>query len=490
MIPRPYRGYQEVGAAPKSELKAFDATNLLDLTPFDPAHVKDVTYGGKLTWFPTDAAFGMGYYRDSTSGASGTILHGDGTTGRVTVGVSEVVANAQTASSNKYVTALHTANTVIGFGTKFGGDDGWKTFLRFGTTASGRDRLAAISYAEPGAGLVADLDGTTRRNSVLVGYRAIDAGYAPLATQYDVFAGNQLLFARLGQTTTRWGAKAARVYETSLSVARGANGGIPAYSSVGLTRTVPLYGGFSLDLVAARSTIAGSVVARQDGKFLVTGAAATTLLNNDTATANLSYQNNTFQLKLGESLTHSPACSSATSCASPFAHALTGSASAVSGYWLVNGNIQPGSTQTNNPGGTSIASNQIVRSYLAAYHVCSIFGGKLGFEPSLVYKNNISEDSSAFTPGNLIEEDVDIGNLDGAALRLSYKRAADQKWVPVPLTGKAFSFTIVTKESTIWRTNKALDPCIRRIEKKDTTPNTLQTEGGASTPTAKNPVQR
>jgi hypothetical protein len=30
VVPRPYRGYQETGAAPKSELKAFDATNLLE----------------------------------------------------------------------------------------------------------------------------------------------------------------------------------------------------------------------------------------------------------------------------------------------------------------------------------------------------------------------------------------------------------------------------------------------------------------------------
>ena len=481
VVPRPYRGYQETGAAPKSELKAFDATNLLDLKPFDPSHIKEVTYGGKLTWLPTDAAFGLGYYRDRVQGATGTILHGDGTFGNVTFGASEVIANTQTPSSNKYVTALHTANTVVGALGAFGRDNGWKTFVRFGSVATGNDWLGTISYAEPGAGRILDDDGTTLRHSMLLGYRAIDARYDPLATQYDIFAGNQMAFARLGSSLTRWG-KTPRVYETTLSLARAANGGIPSYSNVGLTHTIPLYDGLSLDLVAARSTMAGSVAARQSGKFVVTGAPAATLLDNDTATANLSYQTSTVQLKLGESLTHSPSCDSATSCTSPFAHALTGSASVVSGYWLVNGNIQPGSTQTNNPGGTSIASNQIVRSYLAAYHVCHVFGTSVGMEPSLVYKNNISEDTSAFTPGNLIEEDVDIGALNGAALRLSYKRAADQHWLPTPLTGNAFSFAIVSSSQTLWQTNKKIDPCIAREKNNNQPKPTLKTAAGMRTP--------
>ena len=487
VIDKPYRGFSS-SSVPKSQNKAFDWSDVLDLQPFNPAKINEVTYGGKYMWFPTHSAFGAGYYRDRVAAATGTIIHGEGTIGSLTVGASEVVASAQSPSKNLYLTKgsdgtgsprLHSANTVFGAAQGFG-DGVWQSFIRFASVDTGNDVLAAISSSSRDGGRIVEENGQALRYSSLFGYRGIDPAYTPLATGYNPLSGTHMVFARIARAMVLPGKDADQTLETALSVARAIAGpGQPArYSSVSLTQALPLGGWFtglkdySVNVVLARSTLARTVVARQSGKFIVNDQSP---VNNDTATASLGYSSKFIQLSLGQSATHSPACNQVKNqpviCDATFAHGLTAAATARLGLFVLDGNIAPGSAQSNNPGGTSLASNQLVRTALLAYHVCGpskgLFKG-LGLEPTLVLKNNISEQDSSFIPGTLIEESVDIGKTAGQlALRLSLKRVYDAPGGNSGLAANTFGIGIVSGSQTRWAAYKKIDPCLNPIKKTD-----------------------
>jgi hypothetical protein len=487
VIDKPFRGFSS-SSVPKSQNKAFDWSDVLDLQPFNPAKINEVTYGAKYMWFPTRSAFGAGYYRDRTEGATGTMIHGEGTIGDLTVGASEVVASTQTVSKNLYVTKgpdgtgnsrLHSANTVFGAAQAFGGGV-WQSFVRFASVDTGNDVLAAVSSSSRDGGRIVEEDGQALRYATLFGYRGIDPGYTPLGTAYNPLTGTHMAFGRIARAMIFPGKDSDQTFETTVSAARAIAGpGQPArYSSVGLTQSLPLGAWFktleqfSVNLVLARSTIARTVIARQSGKYIVDDQ---TPVNNDTATASLGYTSKFVQLSLGQSATHSPSCTQPKNkpvmCDSTFAHGLTAAATARLGLFVLDGNIAPGSTQSNNPGGTSLASNQLVRAALLAYHVCGLPTGFLkgiGLEPTLVLKNNISENQSAFIPGTLIEESVDIGKTSGQfAVRFSLKRVYDAPGANSGLATNTFGVGLVSGSQTRWTAYKKIDPCLNPIKKTD-----------------------
>ncbi|HEY6234724.1 MAG TPA: hypothetical protein VIW69_06470 [Candidatus Elarobacter sp.] len=461
---------------------AFDYTDLIELAPFDTSTLKAVTYGGKLVWSPTSSVFATGYYRDYKQGATGTLLHGEGTFGAVTAGVSEVVANANTSSSNKYVTTgpdgtgsprKHSTNTVIGVLTPFGQGSSYQAFTRLGITNSGNDYLGLLSWSSAGGGTVVNDAGDVRSYNALAGDRAIDPAYNPLATRYDAFTGSQATFGRLGGRYTQAGNKSDQEYALNVSFTRAKDGFRAVYSSVGIDASFPMgRGPFSLSLTASRSTIAGSVVARQDGAIVATGSNATTLLDNSFMMARLIYTpSDLISLSVGNTSTHAASCDPTTGvCSSKLTNGRNGiTASALvainstSGGMIFDGSLQPGSVDPAIAGGTTIATNGLKGTLLAAYHYCTPRWN--GIEPTLTVKNSVNEDESRFAPGLQIEEAIDIGLgkkgfLGGVALRLTEKRSYPAPGVPFTDPPRAFSYEFVSRPR--WQQYKKIDPCVSK----------------------------
>jgi hypothetical protein len=383
--------------------------------------------------------------------------------------VTQVVANTQIASSNAYLAStFHTANTVLGALGAFGRDGAWQGFVRYGTIGPANDVSAVLSYADSGGGTILRPAGDSARWSGMLGFRGIDAGYDPLATAYDPFAGTQTRFARLANVITRYSAGGRPLaFETSLNAARSQAAGDPRYSTVGLTEKVSS-NGLSLDAVVARSLIAPSIVTRQSGSFVYRDTPGQALLDNDAAKLSLGYSaGTTLSASLGEAATHSQSCDKKTlGCSDSFAHALTATATVLTGRFVLDGSIAPGSFQTKNPGGTTTASNRIVRALVAAYHVCSAkHRFRIGFMPALTLKNNIAEDGSSFVPGTLVEDGVDIGSVGGPfALRVFRKRAYDTRFEPRPVSGNAFGIMLVSKNQTLWQAYGKGDACVKAAE--------------------------
>jgi hypothetical protein len=259
----------------------------------------------------------------------------------------------------------------------------------------------------------------------------------------------------------------------SLSAAKAQNQYGTNYSSLGVTATaaIPPYHNagklsLSLDAVYLRSSVAGSIVARQSGAYVVDPVVANTLLTNNTSslTLNATFAKN-LTLGVGESATYVPTCSSATKCSSSFVHALNASATASSGRLLLNATVAPGAAQPGQAATNQTPANQVVINGVVAYHlVCS---GGVNLEPNVTYKNSIPGTGSAFTPGNLIVESADIsfdGFLSGYAIRVSHSNASTPVGLPVPLPKGGWSFTLISAGQTIWHqySKTSDDPCVSK----------------------------
>ncbi len=487
----PVRG----GVTPSTATKpsgAFDYTDLIELAPFDPSKINVVTYGSKLVWAPGASVAAAGWYRDYDQGTSATMVHGESalwTTrygGSALAGVSHVVANTNTPSSNLYLTTgpdgtgskrQHSANSVFGVLVPLGTDDAYEAFARVGAMNSGNDYLGLLSWSSPHGGRQVTDDGSTLSYNALAGYRAIDPGYDPLATAYDPFNGAQLVFARTGAKYVSPGSKGDTTSSILLSAARGQEGLRPVYSSVGVGVTFPLGNGpYSMNVSGARSTIAGSVVARTNGAAVVTGTNATTMLDNSFVNASIVYSpNDLLTLSFGDASTHDASCSDKSVCTSKLKNGSKGiTASVTAGFrpaspqvgnvLILDGSVAPGSLQTADPGGATIATNVLKASALLAYHYCTPTWS--GIEPTFSYRNQVQQDVSTFKPGNTYEAAVDIGfsSTDpfwkGMALRVSASRlepASGQSF-----TGPTHSFGVKLVSPPRWEQYKKLDTCVAK----------------------------
>jgi len=487
------------------------------MVPFDPTQIVQLTYGGKVSVVDNNSnAFAIGTFRDGSQNASGTIAHADYTffqdAGNLSLGASLVSANDAYGTtgkpSNGYLVypgpnqafptsssspVTHSVNQAYGFAYNFGYSDGLSSTSRsavsraytisshVATDGYGSDDAVTASFSDPGTGRASGPGAWSE--ALLAGYRAIDYGYAPLFMAYNPFAGNELEFARgavayhtagtqkqCDKSTCPLYSGQDQTYSVSLSAAKAQNQYGANYSSLGFTAiaAIPPYhtGGklaLSLDAVYLRSGVAGSIVARQSGAYVVDPVAANTLLVNDTSSLSL---NATFAknltLVVGESATHVPTCSSATKCSSSFIHALNASATAGSGRLLLNATVAPGAAQPGQAATNQTPANQIVINGVVAYHlVCS---GGVNLEPNVTYKNSIPGTGSAFTPGNLIVESADIQFdrfLPGLALRVSHSNASTPVGLPVPLPKGGWSFTLIPSTQTIWQqySKTSDDPC-------------------------------
>ena len=482
LMPSAFRGFSDASTKLTNQPQAFDSTDVLDLAPFNPTLINSVTVGGKIA--SVNPLFnslgqrlglaGLGWFHDSTRGASGTIVHIDQDVNPfLSIGLSQIVGNTVTAPSNKYVAylnpanpaypvtspspnpVLHSANTVVGGLVKFGGGGNdeskpFQLFARLGTNGLGRDWLGAISGADLGKGRpLGEGNGTSLSLAALAGYRAIGYGYTPLLTSYNPFAGNQIYFGRLNigitapqnQATPRTidDRSGTLSYTLSVSGVYADDGGRRGYGSFGVSPSIPLNAKpdkntaatYSLTGAFQRSYISSTVLARQSGSVVIPPGPLN-LLSNDSTSLNLQLQSTdqflkarkaTFTVTSGLSLVHSPSCAAAStaggapSCGSPFAKKLTWTVNAGSSNFILYADSVPGTTRTNPTSiSPSIPANTIQTTVLLAYHICNqhrTSDNAWGIEPSLTFKNNVAQDGSAFQPGTLLDVAADIGPAKG-----------------------------------------------------------------------------
>jgi hypothetical protein len=380
VIPGPYRGFNE-SAISKTDARAFDSTDILDLNPFDPKQILRLSYGTTVSELDNNnATLGLTYFRDGSQNESGGLVHGDKTLFfeplNVSFGYTHTVANdlyASTGTSNAYLTArdpvnaafpmasdapiLHSANDVFGLGIGFGPNGSSPgepavsrdfTFLsRYGTNGIGHDLTEALSYQTDALDGRISANGTTLINSGLAGYRDISYAYDPLLSGYDPFAGNSLYFARLATQLSQprcsevirrdtnaaqddgaadpgscpIGKEASANSLLSLSLVRANTGAVATYSGVGAAITAAINPTYSIDAVYMRSNIAGSVEGRITGKQVVIGNAASTFLDNNASSVSLNAKvDKILSLSAGVAFADKPSCTSATTCAPHRSH--------------------------------------------------------------------------------------------------------------------------------------------------------------------------
>ncbi|HEX3549619.1 MAG TPA: hypothetical protein VHT53_04550 [Candidatus Elarobacter sp.] len=523
LMPSAFRGYSDATTTLTNQPQAFDGSDALDLVPFNPSTVNSVTAGVKLSdvdlfngLAPRLGLAGVGWFHDSTRGASGSIVHLDQDVARwFAFGSSYVVANTVSPPTNVYVAyhptpataglptpvpspVLHSTNAVIGTLFRFGNPDSEEAqpvqvFTRFASNGLGRDVTAAVSASGLGAGRVVNDDGSSFDTSLLGGYRAIDAAYTPLFTTYNPLSGNQVYFGRLNFAYTRPTVTTAGIADRSktqtatlsLSGIVAGDGGRRAYGSFGVSPSVPLAQKnadaavqFSITGSYLHSFMASTVYARQTGTVVIPPDPLN-LLNNDATTLSLQVatpdnlltsSKTSITATAGVAALHSPTCSTTTLlCSSPFTHKVTWTLNAGRSNTVLYVDSEPGTTRSNPTSvSPSIPSSAVVTTALVANHFCVPgSAARWGFEPSLTYKNNVSQDGAAFQPGTLLQAGLDVGPAAGikwlgmTVISLSYQNAVNARGVPVALKGNAFGVQLTSASQAMWQAHKSKgDPCL------------------------------
>jgi hypothetical protein len=435
----------------------------IDLKPIDFSTITNVNYGGKLVAAPHDTRLGLAWYRDIDTVATGTALHLDRTFGPLTFGVTHVVANVDPEKDDNVfrVDKGHTANTVLGAALRFGGNRSFEIFERYGVLSrtGQRDRLTVLSWSPTEAVKPIDDAGTTWRPFAAAGYRNIDANYDPLGTNYDQFAGTRSVFATAGYS--RIPAKDGSDPDIDLAVTgvRAWDAIQPRYSALSATLTTRLWKGTddkaaSLVLTHTRSTIATSVYARMNPTVPVDDTEGREMLPNDSNSLKVSYVTHGWSFSAGPALTYSPKkCDKdAVPKCSP------------------NRNVQMAydihTTEKDNPlfakltmdlapqqqatfAQKAVASNQLDAKAVLRYTRCPRSGGAVRIQPSLTYDSNISQNDGSFTPGHLVEGNVDFGlaAFGKYVLRASYKLVHPQNLADAALAQRAL-FVGIASDNT------------------------------------------
>jgi hypothetical protein len=474
--------FQRIVARPyRARLDQEDVAKLVDLSPFDPGTVKQITLGQKLVWQTPERFAGVGYFNDFATHVWGTIAHAEQDGRHFGIGISRIEASRpdqpapSAAPDNAYVTRPFSVNTVAGLAYHFG-DPRWQTFLRYGTAGSGRDRLVTASYAERSPGRLIGGTEDVMQARFLGGYRSLDEHYDPLGTGYSQFAGTQTIFTALGLHRIHpQDVGDPYEYDLAIDAARAHEYQAPRYSLFELKSSIPLGVGkkpsFSLNVDWARSSIAPSVVARQSGTFVwhdpPSGSAP---LDNDATTLSLGYSNarSNLSASLGESFTHMPSCSPGTgaavgpSCTSDYvpkpqaALSFTVNRLVFDGSSAVKAFQSPVAANDKSP-----AANRSVANAVLAWHlVCGSGAQPFDVEPYAAYRNNVSETDTTFEPGTLVEMGIQFGlHARNGALSFGYKFARDASGQPTPAQGHALSYGFVFGNDVLWKRLSALDNC-------------------------------
>jgi hypothetical protein len=523
VIAVPYRGF-DPSAISKSDQRAFDSTDVLDLKPFDPKQILRLSYGTTVSAVDNDnGTIDLAYFRDGSQNESGGLLHGDKTLFfkplDVSFGFTHTVANdlyASTGTSNAYLTQpdrsnpafptasdapiLHSANDVFALGVAFGpngSDPGlpavsrdFEFSTRYAENGIGHDATEVLSYQTDALNSRVGADGTTLVNSALIGLRDISYGYDPLLAPYDPFAGNRIDFARFATTHTRPGCTTKRLDEDmmcpigkeghaassfAVSLVRADDGTQATYSGVGLVLSAAINPIFQIDVVHMRSDIAGSVEGRITGKAVVIDGtvagvpvnAASNLLDNDASSLSLTAKiPKIISISAGLALANKPSCSGALTCSSSYSRSFTSNATINTGLFAFTESIAPGSIQGGQGATNLIASNHIVTNGVAAAHVCNRDRKHefFGVEPSVTYSNAIPGTGSSFTPGSIVVERLDIGRGDGKGpgLIVSHTDASVAPGVTFALPTHSWSVLFTTGSQMLWKTtgNTGGDRCV------------------------------
>jgi hypothetical protein len=433
VLPTPFR--KGVGA------KFADAQ--VDLKPVDFSTITSVNYGAKLVMAPLDTRVGLAWYRDIDAGASGSAIHADHDFGPFALGVTHVVANTDPAQvTNPYqIDTAHTANTVVGAIARLSPDRSVQLYGRYGflgNNTGARDMLSVLTYAPTDVNYTVNKAGSYWRPFAGVGYRAVDAGYDPLGTQYDSFTGTKSIFATAGYQRVAAGVsnKDPQV-ELSLTGVRSWDDVQARYNALAASFSMKLGAGTAspiVSLVHTRSNIATSVFARQSGVLVTDADEGRTLLRNDSDSATVKLNSGVFTFSAGPAWTNAPKKCDATAtpkcAASPnrqLSYELLADQKAF--YLDVKAGLAP-ATQTAFDQ-KAVASNQLDVKAIGTYSNWCFPSVRV--QPSATFDTNVAENRSSYVPGKLFEARLDFGGRPTfePVLRFSYKVVNDQS-NPVP----------------------------------------------------------